>query len=202
MPRASKKKSSVGAEPSSVSTLGYALLGLVQMSPANGYQLRRVFVDTPMARYSSPGAVYPALRKLKAQGLIVADVTLGKTGRPAEHYQISRPGRATLRAWLRRLPEEAEIRGSLDAMLLRFSYLDLLDDPAFSIQFLTVFRDVVRAMSQQLEGIQAAMRDRSLHGRLALDCGQANLQTYVDWATRAIAELRTRQSRESSRGDA
>ena len=45
--------------------LGYALIGLVQEDPRSGYALRKVFEDTPMGAFSSsPGSIYPALKKL------------------------------------------------------------------------------------------------------------------------------------------
>ena len=51
------------------STLGYALLGLLHAGPQSGYGLRRTFVTTPLAVFSdSPGAIYPALRRLARQG--------------------------------------------------------------------------------------------------------------------------------------
>src|SRR5690606_8869973 len=52
-------------------TLEYALIGLIRECPRSGYELRKVFVETAMAGYSgSPGAIYPALRRLEADGLI------------------------------------------------------------------------------------------------------------------------------------
>ena len=48
---------------SKLSTLGYALLGLVHGEPRTGYAIMKIFRTTPMGHYSgSPGAIYPALR--------------------------------------------------------------------------------------------------------------------------------------------
>ena len=54
--------------PSKTPALGYALLGLL-MKPSSGYDLRKIFSSTSMKTYSgSPGAIYPALRRLQEQG--------------------------------------------------------------------------------------------------------------------------------------
>lgn len=56
---------------SHISLLGYALLGLLHQRPSSGYALRRTFATMPMGTFSdSPGAIYPALRRLEQQGLV------------------------------------------------------------------------------------------------------------------------------------
>ena len=61
-----------------ISELGYAILGLLQHQASSGYELRKVFSSTSMKTYSdSPGAIYPALRRLEQQGLIRGTVEGG-----------------------------------------------------------------------------------------------------------------------------
>ena len=51
--------------------LGRALLGLLMETPLSGYDIRRIFTQTPLATFSdSPGAIYPALKRLEAAGLV------------------------------------------------------------------------------------------------------------------------------------
>jgi hypothetical protein len=58
---------------SNATTLEFALLGLLDQRPLSGYDLRRIFATTPFTYYSdSPGAVYPALRRLEARGWIAS----------------------------------------------------------------------------------------------------------------------------------
>ena len=48
--------------------LEYALLGLLHQQPQSGYDLRKVFETTALGNYSgSPGAIYPALRRLESR---------------------------------------------------------------------------------------------------------------------------------------
>jgi len=44
---------------------------LLWQSPRSGYDLRKFFSATPMMSFSdSPGAIYPALRRLEQRGFI------------------------------------------------------------------------------------------------------------------------------------
>ena len=53
------------------SLLGFALLGLIFEQPRSGYDLRKIFTTTAMGSFSdSPGAIYPALARLEANGLV------------------------------------------------------------------------------------------------------------------------------------
>ena len=62
---------------SKIPSLGYALLGLLQ-KPSSGYDLRKVFSSTSMKTYSdSPGAIYPALRRLEHRGLVRGTIEEG-----------------------------------------------------------------------------------------------------------------------------
>ena len=46
----------------------HILMGLVCLSPASGYDLKRTFAATPMGIYQpSSGSLYPALRRLEAR---------------------------------------------------------------------------------------------------------------------------------------
>jgi DNA-binding PadR family transcriptional regulator len=56
---------------SEISQLGFALLGLIHQQPMSGYDLRKVFTASALGSYSdSPGAIYPALNRLEAGGLV------------------------------------------------------------------------------------------------------------------------------------
>src|SRR5512147_65966 len=80
------------------SMLEAALLGLLARGPASGYELRRIFQTTPLAAYSdSPGAVYPALRRLARRGYVSGRAAA--TGRRRTSFQLTATGRAWLRRW-------------------------------------------------------------------------------------------------------
>ena len=60
------------AEPQ-LTSFEHILIGLVCLSPASGYDLKRMFAATPMGVYQpSSGSLYPALRRLEAKGMVKA----------------------------------------------------------------------------------------------------------------------------------
>src|SRR5512147_2485967 len=88
-----------------LTTLEYALLGLLQQTPQSGYDLRKVFETSPMGHYSSsPGAIYPALKRLRTRGLISAKVDRARPLRPREVFQLRPAGRTALIQWLTTTP--------------------------------------------------------------------------------------------------
>ena len=49
-----------------ISTLSLAILGLIAQEWQSGYDIRKAFATTPMGHFSSsPGAIYPALKRLE-----------------------------------------------------------------------------------------------------------------------------------------
>jgi DNA-binding PadR family transcriptional regulator len=62
------------------------------------YRLRQAFLVSPSIEWSgSAGAVYPAMRRLKAAGLLAA--TASGDARGTEHYSVTAAGEAALLAW-------------------------------------------------------------------------------------------------------
>jgi len=180
-----------------ISTLGYALLGLIKMHPSTGYELRKVFQETPMARYSSsPGAIYPALRGLESQKLIRYRQSVGKTGHRIQTWSCTVRGRNKLFAWLRCDVTVEEVFRELDIALLRFSYFDLLDDLEWSIAFLEQFRAAARECSQHVETIRKSIApNQPVHGQLALSNGAQIFAAHAQWATATLVLLRRKREK-------
>src|SRR6185295_15968249 len=62
------------------------------------YKLRQAFQASPSMEWSgSAGAVYPAMRRLRAAGLLAAKG--GDDGRGTEHYSLTKAGARALAGW-------------------------------------------------------------------------------------------------------
>src|SRR3984885_849225 len=107
--------------PIKIPALGYALLGLLQ-KPPSGYDLRKIFSSTSMKTYSdSPGAIYPALRRLEEEGLIRGTVEEGSGMRRRQIFRLTPKGLAELKRWITSpVTVEDLIRGGQE-ILLRFA---------------------------------------------------------------------------------
>ena len=183
-----------------ITTLGHALLGLIHNEPRTGYALRKVFQTTPMGHYSSsPGAIYPALRRLEEQGLIVGRVHDGRTLRPKRVYEISASGVEALRAWVSEPVTRDEVVWRADELMLRFGFMGGLAPAPLTQRFL---EDLVAALDSRIDELRtyrASMPETwAPHGRLAVEAGIEHLQGWARWATRAATHFVSRPSGKSS----
>lgn len=171
--------------------LELALLGLVLERPRSGYALRKVFETTPIGRFSSsPGAIYPALARLEADGLLRGEADRTHPRRPARVFRLTRAGRrATVRALRAPLSRDDAARRP-DEVLLRYAFLPLVADNDEIARFLSAYRSAMDAEVHVLrafaDGDGAAYPQ---HARLALRHGIALYEARAAWAAAALATI-------------
>lgn len=168
--------------------LGYILLGLLRKQPQSGYELQRVFATTPLMNYSnSPGAIYPALRRLKEQRL-VSDQVAKSGARVRRIYAVTDAGLELLRAWLRAPVSDGEVTRDVGLLMLRFSFMDAALGRKRALSFL---REAEPKVAAQASRVKAFLRSNGpampLSGRLALDFGVRSYGTLLQWTRAAIA---------------
>lgn len=175
-----------------VSSLGYALLGLLEGAPLSGYDLRRIFAQTAMKTYSdSPGAIYPALKKLERQALVQGRVEKGSGLRRRRLYRPTPRGREALRAWLRRPVNREDVSRGLQELMLRFAFSEPVLGRAASVRLLDSLEAEIAAylpsLREQLAGLKASM---PLSGRLAFESGLRTYESLLEWSRYARAAFR------------
>ena len=84
-----------------MSTLGYAILGLLAAQPRTGYDLAKL-MRAPIgymwtARHSQ---IYPELARLEDEGMVAAAVIDGPGPRDNKRYQITPAGRRAVQDWV------------------------------------------------------------------------------------------------------
>jgi len=176
--------------PKPVTSLGYALLGLIRQQPRTGYALRKVFETTPMGSYSSsPGSIYPALAGLERLGLIEArDDGDDRKARGKGLFHLTPAGSAAFGAWL-----AGPVDGKdLTTAMLRFSFLRAGSDRALIDAFLDSFE---AAATQQAGGLRQFLageigRAMPLQSRLAVEYGCRQFEAGAQWAVWAKTVLR------------
>jgi len=181
--------------------LGYALLGLIQLKPSSGYDLRKIFAETAMGNYSSsPGAIYPALERLESQGLIRGVVEDGVGLRRRRLYKLTSKGGSALKRWLSRPIAQADVMRGAQELMLRFSFMDRALGPDATIAFLAGFRSALKAY---LAGLESYLSENApqmpLSGRLALESGIRGYRGLYDWTDYAIRTYRQSQTSPRSR---
>ena len=171
----------------------HVLLGLVCLSPASGYDLKRIFAATPMGIYQpSSGALYPALRRLEAKSLMRAMALDGASGsaRRRRVYEPTDVGRTAHMTWLRTPIEPSTVGRDLGLHLVRFVMMEHAFSRDEVLGFLDNLSEALAAFTAQLERFAAVPQDGDRHPRLALDHGLAVHRASLEWAGRASAALR------------
>jgi DNA-binding PadR family transcriptional regulator len=171
----------------------HVLLGLVCLSPASGYDLKRIFAATPMGIYQpSSGALYPALRRLEAKGLVRAMALDGasESARRRRVYELTEVGRTAHMTWLRTPIEPSTVGRDLGLHLVRFVMMEHAFSRDEVLGFLDNLSDALAAFTAQLERYAAVPQGGDRHPRLALDHGLAVHRASLEWAARASAALR------------
>ena len=170
----------------------HVLLGLVCLSPSSGYDLKRMFAATPMGVYQpSSGALYPALRRLEARGLVRA-TGLDAAGESARHRRVYEPtqaGQTAHMTWLRTPVEPSTVSRDLGLHLMRFVMMEHAFSREAVLGFLDDLKDALAAFTSGLERYAATQLDES-HPRLALEHGVAVHRASLQWVDHTIATLR------------
>lgn len=80
----------------------YVILGLLSIGPSgSGYDIRKAIESSVGYFWSeSYGQIYPALKRLTAEGLITPSVSASKPRQRRKEYSLTDAGRACLREWL------------------------------------------------------------------------------------------------------
>jgi DNA-binding PadR family transcriptional regulator len=172
----------------SISTLAFALLGLIGDGARSGYDLRKFFSSSPMTSFSdSPGAIYPALRRLEQQGLVRGE-TATQGSRERTLFRVTARGRAEFRRWQMRPISREEVIRHVDTLMLRFAFMDQFAGKPVAMRFLKDFQKELAAYIPGLRVYLKSNREQMpLSGQLALESGIQEYETLYRWTKTAIA---------------
>jgi PadR family transcriptional regulator, regulatory protein AphA len=167
------------------------LLGLIAAQPRSGYGLRKLLTTTPASVYQpSPGALYPALRRLADRGLLRAQTTPSSGRRAQRLYSVTNAGRAAHLSWLRQPVDPATVTISRGLLMMRFTFMEdqLTADEVAA--FLADLADALESFIATTESYVAADAEVSQrHAVLALEHGLAVARASLQWALSAREAL-------------
>ena len=171
------------------SALAFALLGLIGQEPRSGYALRRFFSSTPMRSFSdSPGAIYPALRRLERRGHVRGRLEEGPGLRRRKIFEITAKGRSELKRWLAQHVTPDDVVRNMDVLLLRFAFMDQFAEKGATERFLTALHKELTAYLPSLRKYLKLTREHMpVSGRLALESGIQAYETHLRWTKTAMA---------------
>lgn len=175
-----------------ISTLSLAVLGLINQQPQTGYDIRKLFSTTPLGHFSdSPGAIYPALKRIENAGWIRGRARQGKTLRERVVYEITLKGLRVLTERLSQPVTQDDVTWNMDDLMLRFAFMDPVIGREATLRFLEQFASQIEAHVTELrryfDGVRAGI---PTCGRLAMENGIENYEMNARWARRAIDGLK------------
>jgi DNA-binding PadR family transcriptional regulator len=166
------------------------LLGVIDSEPRSGYGLKKMFNSSPSSVYQpSPGALYPALRRLEARGLLRAEKI--STGRRAQRmYHVTDAGHAAHVEWLRQPVVPVTVGADLGLHLMRFALMANHLPRESVLAFLTSLESALDTFVADMEhylasGAQAHMP----HAELAIEHGIAVHRASLEWARSALRKI-------------
>ena len=178
-------------EKTDITTLSLAIMGLISQQPQTGYDVRKTFSTTPMGHFSSsPGAIYPALKRLERSRWIRGKVAGKRSLRPRMVYAMTKEGRDVLKRYLRQGVRREDVVWRMDDLMLRFAVMGEIVGRAATLRFLRGFVEEVEAYVVELRRyLDGAREGMPICGRLAMESGIEGYEMHAVWARRAIKEL-------------
>ena len=126
-------------------SLDYAILGLIRHDPMSGYAIRKEFETTALGHFrSSPGSIYPALKRLQKKGLIdkIKTEPEGK-----QRFRCTSLGNEVLKQWFLSPLVKKDVTHNLSEMLLKFGFMGDMIEGKYVLDFLKSFEGLLKKIS-------------------------------------------------------
>jgi DNA-binding PadR family transcriptional regulator len=177
-----------------ITSLDFAILGLIHQEPLTGYGIRKQFETTALGNYSSsPGAIYPALDRLQKSDLVIKSKL---PNQKKEKFNCTPKGLKTLKEWLLQPVELTDVAKKTDELLLKFAFMHKLLDKNQVLEYLESFHLQLKLYLGELK----SFHDKEgahlpLHGRLAFEHGLVSYAATLKWCKSTITTIRNHQKK-------
>ncbi|PKO13040.1 MAG: PadR family transcriptional regulator [Chloroflexi bacterium HGW-Chloroflexi-10] len=138
-------------------TLEYAILGLLSWQPFSGYDLKRIFEDSPVYHWSgNNNQIYRTLVNLHNEGLVERDIQQQESLPARKVYSLTPQGHNALRHWLNSTPS---LPLRKHEFLIQLGWADQLSSAELD-SLLSNYEDEVFALGLL---VQASVKNPQLH---------------------------------------
>jgi len=187
-------------------SLSHILLGFLR-EPASGYDLKRTFERSVRHFWSAElSQIYPTLKRMEAEGWLSSTTEPSARGPDRRVYATTPAGCAELERWLAGGPSLGTERF---AYLAQLFFMDALDDPAVTLDFMRALRDRLAVWRAELEAIEAEIErrapgfpdqlpDRVFNQHATLRMGLHTLSARLAWCDETIDRLNRRMAGRAS----
>jgi len=180
----------------------YVILGILAIHPhQSGYEIRKT-VQWSVGFFwgESFGQIYPTLKRLASEGLIVPSQSGTKPRPGRQEYSITEAGRQCLREWMA-VPYRVDPPRSEFLLKLFFGCEAA---PGVSIEHVRRFQEKSREMLATILELEGLARMHNSHQAgfpfwmLTLKFGVAQLRSALEWSDAALAMLKEMEAGEAA----
>jgi DNA-binding PadR family transcriptional regulator len=175
----------------------YAILGLLSQCDMSGYDIKKA-IEKSLGNFwnESYGQIYPVMKDLSDDGLVVKSVERNE-GKPDRHvYSITDNGKKELREWLMEPPEPYKVR--MEILLKLFFGTELPVEE--NIKHLERAKEEHLNLLDKYKSIGKMLNSEYINqaGHIywlsTLKCGFRTVQAFIDWCDETIEELNKRRN--------
>lgn len=192
-----------------LTALEYITLGLISLKPQSGYSIMNYLEMAQTSGGGSPGTVYPILKRLEKQGLIIGTLETDYETRPRKVYALAAAGQSMLDDWLREVPQMDPIYEQRELAIWRFQFMENRLTRAEIIAWIDGYLDAIRIYEfgrrQFMDRTLSMMEEtgqQSLHRQLVMEASIMELNTLRSWLEMARVRIlaASRQSGDNPTG--
>jgi DNA-binding PadR family transcriptional regulator len=171
----------------------YAILGMLSICPKSGYDIKKSIEGSISNFWSeSYGQIYPILKRLVAEKLVVKTVER-QSGKPDRHvYELTARGRAELRGWL---SKSAVPKVQRNEFLLKLFFGEEVP-VATNLKHLEKFRETQLELLEKYRVLEKGIRSKyagdpnSPYWLMTLQYGKAVSRGLVEWCDQSRVKLK------------
>jgi len=170
----------------------YALLGILSMGSFSGYDMKKIMQQsTDHFWREGDSSIYPILKQLLKEELVICDEANTDSGRPKKVYTMTAQGHQALQEWLRNYPDSEYVRNEL---LLKLFFGWNVEREVI-VEHIKQYRRMEQQRCKQYQQWHidmpalSAMDKQQFHQYLTIRAGIAYAQASLDWCDEAIQAL-------------
>lgn len=173
-----------------LTTLEYLVLGVLSFGPQTGYSIILMFEMDYWRGSTSPGSVYPILKRLEQSGIIEGEVEMVHEARSRKMYQLTNDGEDLLDEWLNAPFDKSDVAEEYNTVLMKFMFAERRFTHEQVMDFLARYeRGVDEYMTMLTLSRFPSDEVWSLHQQLILEANLMELNMQRTWIQMARQRL-------------
>lgn len=174
-------------------TIHYAILGLLSWKPSSGYELKKIFEDSPYLYWSgNNNQIYKSLLQLQKDELITYE-TIHQDGAPSKKiYSLTKKGMAEFKNWIMTTSIAPEFK---KPFLIQLAWSDMLSKSELSELLINYEKEIETQLNLQKEKYDhekdwpnRSARETFLWNMISVNL-MTTFQSELDWVRKVRQQL-------------